>query len=169
MKFINMHIANIIILLFIILNTNAFSQVKADTSDFKVIGYGQITIEYVFKELPDDTYEIEVNCKRESDGQFVLKPQLLAGDFGKLKEVSGRKKIRWNMTLTEIDTLERINTDDFYFEVTATPEKSWLASIPWYYYASAGLLAGSAALYFFIVKDEDPPARIPIGAPPVRP
>lgn len=155
-------------ILFLLLYQNAKAQVKADSIVFKVVSHGQISIEYIFENLPEEKYDIELICKKDFDITFIWKPQDLAGDLGKIETIIGWKKIRWNMTETEKDTLQKIDAGDFYFEVTATPEKSWLATIPWYYFGSAGLLAGSAALYF-IIKEDDVPKRLPIGAPPIRP
>jgi hypothetical protein len=138
MKLIKIRVL-IIIIFFMLPFCAGLSQNKINTS--YEYSKHQITIYYDFQGDSEQQYDISVVLKRTSNSYFNLKPELLTGDFGEGKYADGKRKITWNLTPQEEESL---TGEDYYFEINAVEIKSG-GGIAWYVYVGVIALGGGAA------------------------
>jgi len=158
-----------IILLFILINKESFSQGKIQAT--YEYSEGKITIFYEFQGDRSKDFEVSIKLKRSSDSNFEISPAELSGDIGQGKFAGKKNKIIWVINEDELSQLEE--GEDFYFDVTAL-EIVKGEGIPWYYFAGGAALAGGAAAILLLVnKDSDGTTPTPPSSsfptPPLRP
>lgn len=123
---------------------------------------GVITVTYELSGDSQKEYDISLTLKRTGLASFQLAPLSLTGDIGKGYYASGKRHIIWNLTNAE---MEKLDADDYYFEIHATEIKSGHS---WYYYVGGAALAGGAAAV--LLKKNTPAAAetsfpAPVGRP----
>jgi hypothetical protein len=126
---------------------------------------GKVIIYYTIKGEAEKEYKIDIVLKRTSVPSFELVPEEMSGDIGTGKFAGTQRTIIWHITPEE---QEKLDGDDFYFEVTAAEVKEG-GGFPWLYVAGGAALAGGAAAYFILKKDETGGETTNFPMPPGRP
>lgn len=154
------------LIIVIVLSVISIFPQKVTNVDFEP-KQNKIFITYDLDGEKDTEYEIAVVLKREEFSGFIFRPKLLTGDVGDGIRPGKGKEIVWDVTKEyHIDP----DVTDFFFEVTASLEKS--GGIAWYYYVGAAVLGGGTAAVLLLGKkseEETPVTKTPIGTPPGRP
>ena len=152
----------LIILIFSIYKP-VFAQEKVSAT-FEAIE-GKVIIYYTIKGEAEKEYKIDIVLKRTSVPSFELVPEEMSGDIGTGKFAGTQRTIIWHIKPEE---QEKLNGDDFYFEVTATEVEEG-GGFPWLYVVGGAALAGGAAAYFILKKDETRGETTNFPIPPGRP
>ena len=152
----------LIILIFSIYKP-VFAQEKVSAT-FEAIE-GKVIIYYTIKGEAEKEYKIDIVLKRTSVPSFELVPEEMSGDIGTGKFAGNQRTIIWHIKPEE---QEKLNGDDFYFEVTATEVEEG-GGFPWLYVVGGAALAGGAAAYFILKKDETGGETTNFPVPPGRP
>ena len=150
------------LIIILLVNGFIFSQEKVSAT-FEAVE-GKVLIYYTLKGDSEKEYDVNAILKRSNDASFELIPEDMTGDIGKGKFAGARKTIIWHIKPEEEALLEG---EDFYFEVTAVEVKEG-GGFPWLYVLGGAAVAGGAAAYFLLSKD-DPAETTNLPSPPGRP
>lgn len=126
---------------------------------------GKILIYYTIKGDVEKEYDVDVVLKRTSVPSFELVPEEMSGDIGTGKYAGVQRTIIWHIKPEE---QEKLDGDDFYFEVTATEIEEG-GGFPWLYVVGGAAVAGGVAAYFILKKDENGGETTNLPMPPGRP
>lgn len=158
-----MNKTNLGLIFILLINGFIFSQEKVSAT-FEAVE-GKVLIYYTVKGEPEKEYDVNVVLKRSDDPSFELVPEDMSGDVGKGKFAGSRKTIIWHIKPEEEALLEG---EDFYFEVTAAEIKEG-GSFPWAWVLGGAAVAGGAAAYFILSKDDPAETATNLPGPPGRP
>ncbi|MEW5798557.1 MAG: hypothetical protein AB1728_06085 [Bacteroidota bacterium] len=115
----------------------------------------------------DGAYRMEVMLKKESDAEFIYRPEKVSGDVGVVTTTGKDKTIVWNI----MDELPGgVDDTDFYFEIALVPADPGGSSQYFWYGAGAALVATGIVTYFITSEtqgNESSPGKFPL--PPGRP
>jgi hypothetical protein len=126
---------------------------------------GKVLIYYTIKGDAEKEYKIDIVLKRTSVPSFELVPEEMSGDIGTGKFAGTQKTIIWHIKPEE---QEKLDGDDFYFEVTATEVEEG-GGFPWLYVIGGAVVTGGAAAYFILKKDKTGGETANLPMPPGRP
>ena len=125
---------------------------------------GKVLIYYTIKGDVDKEYKIDIVLKRTSVPSFELVPEEMSGDIGTGKFAGTQKAVIWHIKPEE---QEKLDGDDFYFEVTATEVEE--SGFPWLYVIGGAVVTGGAAAYLILKKNETSGETANLPQPPGRP
>ncbi|MBI2428650.1 MAG: hypothetical protein HYV29_07635 [Ignavibacteriales bacterium] len=115
----------------------------------------------------DGEYRTELFLKKESDSEFMYRPEKISGDVGIVTTTGKDKTIVWNI----LDELPGgVDDTDFYFEVALVPAEPAGSSQYLWYGAGAALVATGIVTYFIASEEKEKdaaPGKFPL--PPGRP
>lgn len=115
----------------------------------------------------DGEYRTELLLKKESDPEFMYRPEKLSGDIGVVTTTGKDKTITWNI----LDELPGgVDDSEFYFEIALVPSDPAVSSQYLWYGAGAALVATGIVTYFITSEtqgNESTPGKFPL--PPGRP
>ncbi len=158
-----MYKTNLSLIFILLINGFIFPQEKVSAT-FEAVE-GKVLIYYTVQGDPEKEYDVNVVLKRSDNPSFELVPEDMSGDVGKGKFAGSKKTIIWNIKPEEEAQLEG---EDFYFEVTAAEIKEG-GGFPWLYVLGGAAVAGGAAAYFILSKDETTGETANLPGPPGRP
>ena len=153
----------VLLILFFLVHKPFLAQERVSAA-FEAIE-GKVLIYYTVKGDAAKEYEIDVVLKRTSVPSFELIPEEMSGDIGTGKYAGTRRTIIWHIKPEE---QEKLDGDDFYFEVTALEIEEG-GGFPWLYVVGGAALAGGAAALLLLKKDESGGETTTLAAPPGRP
>lgn len=155
----------VFIILIFLIHRPTLAQERVSAT-FEVIE-GKILIYYTIKGDVDKEYEIDIVLKRTSVPSFELTPEEMSGDVGTGKYAGTQRTVIWHIKPEE---QEKLDGDDFYFEVTATEIEEG-GGFPWLYVVGGAAIAGGAAVFLILNKDNngDGTTNTSLPTPPGRP
>jgi hypothetical protein len=153
----------IFLILIFFVTEHIFSQERVSAT-FEAVE-GKILINYIIKGDPAKEYDVDVVLRRTSDPSFELVPDELSGNVGTGKFAGSQQTIVWHIKPEEEEKLEG---EDFYFEVTASEVTE--SSFPWGWLLGGAAVAGGAAAYFILSGNgDDETGTTNLPGPPGRP
>jgi len=155
----------------IVFNSNlCFSQGTTITNVSFSVKDSSIVVVYDLLGPADQSYNVELALRRQSQPYFRVIPKHVEGDVGEGTRPGLDKQIVWHLYK---DIPFGLDGNDYYFEVNAAPLNAKInvksGSASWLYYVGSAVVVGAAAVFLGINLSNKSDGGNHLPGPPSRP